>query len=124
MASASATSVERGGTVRVSVSGLHPDEQVTAELHSDPIRIGGIARADASGRTAFDVAIPASLAVGVHTVFVWDGAGLLIAQVPVTVLPAGQLAVSGAQVPWAWALLAALLLTAGVGVRVLRRGCA
>lgn len=124
VASASATSVERGGTVRVSVSGLHPDEQVTAELHSDPIRIGGIARADASGRTAFDVAIPASLAVGVHTVFVWDGAGLLIAQVPVTVLPAGQLAVSGAQVPWAWALLAALLLTAGVGVRVLRRGCA
>ncbi len=121
-ASVSATSVERGGTVRVSVSGLHPDEQVTAELHSDPIRIGGIPRADAAGRTVFDVAIPASLSVGVHTVFVWDSAGTLIAQVPVTVLPAGQLAVSGAQAPWAGVLLAALLLTAGVGLRVLRRG--
>ena len=116
----SASTVERGGSVRITVSGLHPGEQVTAELHSDPIRIGGIPVADASGRVAFDVQVPSSLPVGAHTVFVWDGAGVLIAQVPLQVLPAGQLAVTGAQAPWAFALLAALLLMGGVGLRVVR----
>lgn len=117
----SASTVERGGSMRVSVSGLRAGEQISAELHSDPIRIGGIAAADASGRTAFEVQVPSSLPVGAHTVFVWDGAGTLIAQIPVTVVPAGQLAVTGAQTPSALALFAALLLLAGVGLRTLRR---
>lgn len=117
----SASSVERGGSVRVSVSGLRAGEQVSAELHSDPIRIGGIPVADASGRVVFDVQVPSSLPVGAHTIFVWDGSGALIAQVTLQVLPDGQLAVTGAQVPWAFALFAALLLIVGVTLRTLRR---
>jgi len=120
VASASASTVERGGTVRVSVSGLRPGDQVSAELHSDPIRITGIPVADASGRTVFDVVIPASLEVGAHTIVVRHPSGVLIAEIPVTVLPEGQLAVTGAQAPWAFALLAATLLLAGVTLKTRR----
>jgi len=68
----------------------------------------------------FDVVIPASLEVGAHTIVVRHPSGVLIAEIPVTVLPEGQLAVTGAQAPWAFALLAATLLLAGVTLKTRR----
>lgn len=59
-----------GGTLEVTVTGLKPGQQITAELHSDPIVVTGIPVADASGAVAFTVAIPATLAAGEHTLVV------------------------------------------------------
>ena len=120
-AAASTSQVERGGVVRVTVSGLKPGEQVTAELQSDPIRITGIPAADAAGRVSFDVRIPANLPTGTHHIVVWAADGTEIARLPITVAAKGTLAATGAQAPLAGAFLAALLLLAGAGAWVLRR---
>jgi uncharacterized protein YjdB len=120
-ASASVDAVERGGVVRVVVTGLEPGEQVTAELRSDPIRITGIPAADASGRVSFDVRVPADLPPGAHTIVVYRADGSVIARIPLTVAAKGSLAATGAQVPLGIALAGALLLVAGTGARFLRR---
>ncbi|MFB9787720.1 family 43 glycosylhydrolase [Microbacterium testaceum] len=120
-ASVSTTTVERGGTVRVTVTGLKAGEQVTAELRSTPIRIAGIPVADAAGRVVFDVRIPADLEAGAHTIVVFAADGSIVQRVPITVVPKGQLAATGAQGPLGGALLAAFLLVAGAAVWVTRR---
>jgi DUF1680 family protein len=120
-AAASTSQVERGGVVRVTVSGLKPGEQVTAELQSDPIRVTGIPAADAAGRVAFDVRIPADLPTGTHHIVVRAADGTEIARLPIMVAAKGTLAATGAQAPLAGGFLAALLLLAGAGTRVLRR---
>jgi hypothetical protein len=107
--------------VRVTVTGLQPGEQVTAELRSDPIRIAGIPAADANGRVVFDVQIPGNLAAGSHTIVVYGADGSVITSVPITVVAAGQLAATGAQEPLGAALLAAFLLVAGGVVWTMRR---
>jgi len=120
VASISSSTAQRGGKVRVSVSGLTAGEQISAELHSDPIRISGIPTADTTGRVSFDVTIPITLPFGSHTIVISDASGKVIAQLPVTVLADEQLTVTGAQAPWGIALLAAVFLTAGLGFRILR----
>jgi len=120
-ASASVDAVERGGIVRVTVTGLEPGEQVTAELRSDPIRIAGIPAADASGRVSFDVRVPLDLSEGAHTIVVYRADGSVIARLPVTVAAKGTLAATGVQVPLGIALVATLSLIAGAGAVVLRR---
>ena len=97
----------------MTVTGLEAREQVTAELRSDPIRVSGIPAADANGRVAFDVRIPADLATGGHTIVVFGADGQVIGSAAITVVASGQLAVTGAQAPLGGALLAALLLVAG-----------
>jgi type V secretory pathway adhesin AidA len=119
--SVSTTTVERGGVVRVTVTGLQPGEQVTAELRSDPIRIAGIPAADASGRVIFDVQIPGNLAAGSHSIVVYGADGSVIRTVPITVVATGQLAATGAQEPLGAALLAAFLMVAGGVVWTMRR---
>ncbi len=119
--SVSTTTVERGGIVRVTVTGLAAGEQVTAELRSDPIRIAGIPAADAAGRVTFDVQIPGDLAAGSHTIVVFGADGSVIRSVPITVVAAGQLAATGAQAPLGAGLLAAFLLVAGGVVWAMRR---
>jgi len=121
IAAASTSAVERGGVVRVTVTGVRPGEQVSAELHSDPIRIAGIPVADASGRVTFDVRIPAALPTGAHTIFVFAADGTEIARLPLTVSAQGTLAATGAQAPLGAALLGAAMLVAGAGAWVLRR---
>jgi hypothetical protein len=111
--SVSATTVERGQSVQVTVTGLDAGEQVAAELRSDPIRVSGIPAADANGRVAFDVRIPADLATGAHTIVVFGADGQVIGSAAITVVASGQLAVTGAQAPLGGALLAVLLLVAG-----------
>ncbi|WP_295831698.1 family 43 glycosylhydrolase [uncultured Microbacterium sp.] len=120
-ASVSTSTVERGGTVRVTVTGLKAGEQVTAELRSTPIRIAGIPVADAAGRVVFDVRIPADLEAGAHTIVVFAADGSLIQRLPITVVAKGQLAATGAQGPLGGALIAAFLLVAGAAVWATRR---
>ncbi|MFJ4160045.1 family 43 glycosylhydrolase [Microbacterium testaceum] len=120
-ASVSTSTVERGGTVRVTVTGLKAGEQVTAELRSTPIRIAGIPVADAAGRVVFDVRIPADLEAGAHTIVVFAADGSVIQRVPITVVPKGKLAATGAQGPLGGALLAVFLLVAGAAVWATRR---
>lgn len=120
-ASASVNAVERGGIVRVTVTGLGPGEQVTAELRSDPIRITGIPAADVSGRVGFDVRVPLDLPAGAHTIVVYRADGTVIARLPVAVAAKGTLAATGAQAPLGIALVAALSLIGGAGIVIARR---
>ncbi len=109
----SSTAVERGGAITVTVAGLAPGEQVSAELHSDPLRITGIPAADASGRVLFTVRVPADFATGAHTLVVQRADGSVIARQGLTVVASGTLAATGVQPPFAAALIAAGLLVAG-----------
>ncbi|PTT17373.1 hydrolase, partial [Microbacterium sp. HMWF026] len=81
----SSTVIERGGTFTVTVTGLAPGEQITAELHSDPLRITGIPAADAAGRVSFSVRVPSDFAAGAHTLIVQRADGSVIARQGVTV---------------------------------------
>jgi len=119
--SVSTMTVERGGIVRVTVTGLAAGEQVTAELRSAPIRIAGIPAADAKGRVTFDVQIPGDLAAGGHTIVVFGADGSVIRRVPITVVAVGQLAATGAQAPLGAALFASFLIAAGGVVWTMRR---
>lgn len=116
--------VEQGGALPVTVSGLRAGQEITATLYSDPIEVAGIRPADGAGRTAFSVSIPGDLTVGQHTL-VLRSDDLADIRVGVTVVPPGQLAVTGAQLPWGIALGAALLVALGgllLGLRRPRRG--
>lgn len=112
--------VEQGGSLSVRLSGLEPGQQVAATLFSNPIVVPGIPAADASGKVAFTVRIPADLALGAHTLVI-ESAGFEPIAVGVTVVAPGQLAVTGAQLPWAIALGAALLVVLGSALVALRR---
>ncbi len=118
---ASTTAVERGGSVRVDVAGLAAGEQITAEVHSEPLRVTGIPVADANGRVSFTVRIPANFATGAHEIVVWNAAGAEIARLPLTVSAKGTLAATGAQVPLGTALFGAMLLVVGGGAWMRRR---
>ncbi|MGG5753619.1 choice-of-anchor I family protein [Zafaria sp. Z1313] len=85
--SLSAGTVEQGGSIEVTVSGLEEGQQVTAELHSDPIVVEGIPAADASGTTTFTLEVPAGFATGAHTLFV-ASTGLEPIATPLTVTAA------------------------------------
>lgn len=113
LATLSASTVERGGTVRVTISGLQAGEQVSAELHSEPVRITGIPAADAAGRVVFDVRVPADFAAGAHTVIVTGADTTVIARLPLTVVAKGTLAATGAQPALGAGLLGAFLLVGG-----------
>ncbi|MGM7697657.1 endo-1,4-beta-xylanase [Microbacterium sp. A84] len=116
--------VEQGGALPVTVSGLEPGQQITATLFSDPIEIAGISAADASGRVTFEVSIPADLPLGAHTLVIASGE-LDPISAEVTVVAPGQLAVTGAQLPWGIALAVVVLLVIGgmlVAMRPARLG--
>lgn len=112
--------VEQGGALPVTVTGLRAGQSIAATLYSDPIEVRGIRAADAAGRTAFSVSIPADLAVGGHTLVV-RSEGFDDIRVGVTVVPKGQLAVTGAQAPWGLALAAVALVAVGGLLLALRR---
>ncbi|WP_323960424.1 bifunctional metallophosphatase/5'-nucleotidase [Arthrobacter sp. JZ12] len=60
------TTVEQGGTVQATVSGLEPGQQIAATLFSEPVVIEGIPAADTDGVTTFAVEIPADFELGEH----------------------------------------------------------
>ncbi|MFJ4036939.1 ricin-type beta-trefoil lectin domain protein [Microbacterium sp. NPDC090007] len=117
----SATSVEQGGSVRVTMAGLAPGEQVRAVLHSDPVVITGIPAATASGALVFTVPIAPTTPVGAHTIVVTGADGGQLARLPLTVVTPGQLAATGAQLPLGIALSAVVLLVLGAGFWAMRR---
>lgn len=112
--------VEQGGSLPVTVSGLEPGQQISATLFSDPIVVQGIPVADANGTVTFAVAIPSDFAVGAHRLVI-ESPGFAALEVAVEVLPSGQLAVTGAQLPLGITLVAAFLLVLGGAFVVLRR---
>lgn len=126
--------VAQGGTLRVRVSGLEPGQQIAATLRSEPIVVTGIPAADANGNVSFAVQIPADLPLGAHTLVV-ESAGREPISVGVTVVASGagagaasgegtasgELAVTGAQLPWGIALAAAFLVVIGGALLTMRR---
>ncbi|MEW1962437.1 pullulanase-type alpha-1,6-glucosidase [Microbacterium sp. NPDC077644] len=118
--SLSAERVEQGGSFTATVTGLEPGQKITATLHSDPLEISGIPAADASGRVSFEVVIPVDFALGEHTLVIESGS-LTPLEGSITVVRAGELATTGAQAPWGWALGAVLLLVAGGVLYATRR---
>lgn len=116
----STTRVEQGGFIDVRVSGLEPGQQIGATLFSDPIEVRGIPAADGSGVTSFRVAIPADFAVGAHTLRI-STAGEEPLEFAISVVRAGQLAVTGAVTPLGVLLAGAMLLVAGGVLAVTRR---
>ncbi|MDD7928697.1 choice-of-anchor I family protein [Microbacterium thalli] len=110
-----ASSVPQGGTLAVTVTGLEPGQRIEATLFSEPIVVSGIPAADASGRTAFSIAIPRDFEVGAHRLVVTSGS-LAPIEVGVTITaaaPAGTIAVTGGAVPIGFVVAGVLALVAG-----------
>ena len=112
--------VEQGGTLTVELSGLTPGQTVSATLYSDPIVVDAIPAANAQGEITFIVGIPADFDTGAHTL-VLESEGYESVEIPVTVVAAGSLAATGAEVPWGLALIAAFLVVIGGTIAVTRR---
>ena len=112
--------VAQGGSLPVRVSGLEPQQQIGAALYSDPIVVGGIPAADASGQVRFSVDIPRDLAIGEHALVI-TSPGFDDIRVAVTVVRGDGLSTTGGELPWGAALAAAVLLTAGGLFLALRR---
>jgi len=112
--------LQPGGTIVVRGSGLAADsDAVRVELHSTP-QVLGTASTDASGAFELTATIPASTAVGAHSVVVFVD-GVEVARTSVTV---GEvLAVTGfdAAVVGTAGIAAVLLILAGTGILVARR---
>lgn len=112
--------VEQGGSLPVTVSGLKPGQQISATLFSDPVVVEGIPAADANGTVSFTLRVPADFPLGAHTLVI-ESAGYEPLEATVTVVAPGQLAVTGAQLPLALALIAAVLAVLGGAVLMVRR---
>ncbi|WP_082488321.1 collagen binding domain-containing protein [Microbacterium sp. Leaf159] len=130
----SAPSVRAGGVITVSGTGFVPGESIAFELHSDPIALGSLV-ADADGRIGGTLRIPASAAVGSHTLVALRGgvplqtsATLQVTAAVVTgaavegaaVSPPRGLAATGGELPTT-ALLTGLFLALAGTVLVRRR---
>ncbi|MEH3089438.1 MAG: hypothetical protein PGN24_07545 [Microbacterium arborescens] len=118
--SLSTTRVEQGGFIDVRVAGLDAGQQIEASLFSEPIAVRGIPAADANGATSFRVAIPADLPLGAHTLRI-SAAGEQPLEYGITVVRAGALATSGAELPLGVLLAASMLIVAGGVLAVTRR---
>lgn len=59
----------QGGRVSIEVVGFAPEEEVTLEVHSDPVLLGKV-KADATGVVRFTWNVPADFPVGAHTLHV------------------------------------------------------
>ena len=83
-----ADSVTSGGTVEVEASGFWPGEQVTVDLHSDPVQLATLT-ADANGTVSGSLVIPASTPPGDHTLVLTGVLSLLTTQIGVVVAAQG-----------------------------------
>lgn len=130
------SSVEAGGTVVVTGERFQPGEVVEFELHSDAIALGTLT-ADADGRVAGSLTIPASAPVGAHTLVALHDEGGVQASAALQVTarsgsgasgsgPTGggavtALAATGAELPVAAVALGAVLAVFGAALVRRRR---
>lgn len=119
----STNTVMQGGTFELIGRGFGAGEQVTIDLHSDPIELA-TATADGSGAFRIQVTVPETAQPGDHTLVVTGDASGLSAEAALTVTAAAAggdgLAGTGAMVPVMLVALVLGLLVAG-GVLVIRR---
>lgn len=80
---ASANTLDAGGTVGITGTNFASDESVTIILHSKPVTLGTFT-ADASGNLAVTITIPAGVSGGHHTLLV-EGAVSGTTSIPITV---------------------------------------
>ncbi|WP_448062469.1 hypothetical protein [Cellulomonas hominis] len=131
----STASVAAGGTVGLTGTGFRAGEQLEAWLHSDPVRLAGLA-ADLDGAISLTVTIPAATPTGEHTVVVvgLDGTEVRVPLTVTTGVPtapaapdggaatqAGGLAATGASVALAAAVTASLVAVGTLAVVARRR---
>ncbi|WP_084125297.1 lamin tail domain-containing protein [Demequina sp. NBRC 110054] len=102
-------------TIQVGDDDEYAGEEVSAEIHSDVVDLGTLTVA-ADG--TIQVTIPSDIAVGTHTLYVYDAEGELIGSADITITSAALAATGGDATGLA---LGALLALAGVGVLIARR---
>jgi len=120
----STDTVVQGGSLELIARGFGAGEQVTIDLHSDPIQLA-TATADGSGSFRLQVTVPVTVGPGDHTIVVTGVDSGLSAEAALTVTAAaaggdGGLPGTGGIVPVALVVLLLALLIAG-GVLVIRR---
>lgn len=80
------TSAEAGDAIAVTGTGFDPNEEVTVELHSNPVTLT-IVTADAAGTFTASGTIPADAAAGDHSIVATAGSGTASSQLMVTSVP-------------------------------------
>jgi hypothetical protein len=121
----SQSQVAPGDSIRVSVDGFSPGEQVRIELHSTPVLLGTVT-AGADGTANSTVTIPADTEAGQHMITVVGVTCGIQAAIPITVVAAAaeapvaslaafdpqgrSLSYTGVDTGWAVSLAAALLV--------------
>ena len=119
-----ADSVVQGGTVEIIGRGYQAGEEVTIELHSDPIRLAEVTT-DGSGSFRAQVTVPLDAPVGDHTVVVTGSGSGLSAEAALTVTAAagadGGLPSTGGSVPIVLLVAVLVLLAAGGALLLIRR---
>ncbi len=117
-----AAEVRAGGSLQVAATGLTAGGPVVVELHSAPVRLAALT-SDASGAVAASVTVPASTAVGTHTVVVRDVTGGAVGTATLRVLAAvdDPLATTGFGGWLLGALALSLVVVGTAGVDAVRR---
>lgn len=85
--SLSETTVKAGDQVTVTAKGFDAGEEVTVELHSDPIKLG-TAKADEGGVVTGAFTIPATVAAGQHNVVLTGSVSGRTVSLPITITAA------------------------------------
>lgn len=112
-----ADSVRAGGQLALSGTGFVPGEEVSFELHSDPLALGTLT-ADAGGALKGTLRIPAGASVGAHTLVAMNAQSVVVASASLRVTAAsgtgGALASTGADAPVAAAAVAFAAVVLGL----------
>ena len=116
-----ASSVQAGGTLHISATGLAADTEYVFVMNSTPTALGG-ASTDASGKLSFEAKIPQNAAAGPHSITVAAAVapGTVLASAPITVTAKviteqkpKPLAATGGESVMGIGAIAALMLVAG-----------
>lgn len=116
-----ADSVRAGGQLSLSGTGFVPGEEVSFELHSDPMALGTLT-ADGGGALKGTLRIPANAPVGAHTIVALNAQSEVVASAAIRVTATGAggaLASTGADAPVA--TVAAAFAAVVLGLLLVRR---
>jgi hypothetical protein len=116
----STRSVAAGDTLTVSGEGFSPDETVQIELQSDPVVLATI-DADESGTFQTSVTVPRDTSPGPHDIVATGAISDEEVRVRITVLPAGDIASTGAAPLNGLLAFVVLAIMLGLGIVLIRR---